>query len=136
MQLKVLPDRVRRACERLKRAGLHNSPQRIIVLLTFYCDCLKPVSVDELWKLVKAKDGRISYETSNRLLETMMECGLASKTLCVDGIARFHHSENRCNHPELVCMECGAIIDGCVAIDGVAPAQNENIDPAPSDDAA
>lgn len=94
----------------LKRVGLKRTSQRDIILRTFL-DTRDHLSTDELYRLVKKKDGGIGFTTVYRTLKLLSECGLASEVDFQDGIARYEHQYHRRNHHHMVCTDCGSSVE-------------------------
>src|SRR5262249_15527871 len=81
--------------------------QRDTILRTFL-DTRDHLSTDELFRLVKKRDGKIGFTTVYRTLKLLAECGLASMVPFPDGMARYEHQFNRRSHHHMVCTECRA----------------------------
>jgi len=94
----------------LKRVGLKHTDQRDTILRTFL-ETRDHLSTDELFRLVRKKDGKIGFTTVYRTLKLLAECGLASVVPFPDGMARYEHQFNRRNHHHMVCTECGASVE-------------------------
>ncbi len=94
----------------LKKVGLKHTEQRDTILRTFL-ETREHLSIDELHRLVKAKDPRIGFTTVYRTLKLLAECGLASEVAFHDGITRYEHQYNRRNHHHMVCTECGGSVE-------------------------
>ena len=94
----------------LRRVGLKHTEQRDTILRTFL-DTRDHLSTDELFRLVKKRDGKIGFTTVYRTLKLLAECGLASMVPFPDGMARYEHQFNRRNHHHMVCTECGSSVE-------------------------
>src|SRR6516164_10139453 len=94
----------------LRRVGLKHTEQRDAILRTFL-DTRDHLSTDELFRLVKKRDGKIGFTTVYRTLKLLAECGLASMVPFPDGMARYEHQFNRRSHHHMVCTECGASVE-------------------------
>src|SRR5215472_16842820 len=84
----------------LRRVGLKHTEQRDTILRTFL-DTRDHLSTDELFRLVKKRDGKIGFTTVYRTLKLLAECGLAS----------YERQFNRRSHHHMVCTECGASVE-------------------------
>jgi Fur family transcriptional regulator, ferric uptake regulator len=96
--------------EHLKRVGLKHTSQRDTILHTFL-NTRDHLSTDELYRMVREKDGRIGFTTVYRTLKLLADCGLASVVSFQDGIARYEHQYNRRSHHHMVCTDCGNSIE-------------------------
>lgn len=96
--------------EYLKREGLRMTRQRELVLEAFL-SAEGHLSTDELYELVRRRDGRIGYATVFRTLKALTDCGLARKTDLDDGRARFESLYRRPHHHHIVCVECSRTIE-------------------------
>lgn len=96
--------------DHLRRVGLKQTAQRVTILGTFL-DTRDHLSTDELYRLVKKKDGRIGFTTVYRTLKLLSECGLASEVAFHDGVARYEHQYNRRDHHHMVCTGCGGSVE-------------------------
>ena len=94
----------------LKRVGLKQTAQRDTILRTFL-ETREHLSLNELHRLVREKDGRIGFTTVYRTLKLFTECGLASEVAFHDGIARYEHQYNRRSHHHMVCTGCGGSVE-------------------------
>ena len=94
----------------LKRVGLKQTAQRDTILRTFL-ETREHLSLNELHRLVREKDGRIGFTTVYRTLKLFTECGLASEVAFHDGIARYEHQYNRRSHHHMVCTDCGSSVE-------------------------
>jgi len=94
----------------LKRVGLKQTGQRDVILRTFL-GTRDHLSTDELYRLVKAKDGRVGFTTVYRTLKLLAECGLASEVAFHDGVARYEHQYQRRSHHHMVCTDCGNSVE-------------------------
>jgi Fur family transcriptional regulator, ferric uptake regulator len=94
----------------LKRVGLKQTAQRDTILRTFL-ETREHLSLNQLHRLVREKDGRIGFTTVYRTLKLFTECGLASEVAFHDGIARYEHQYNRRSHHHMVCTECGGSVE-------------------------
>ncbi len=96
--------------QHLKRVGLKHTNQRDTILHTFL-DTRDHLSTDDLFRLVRQKDGRIGFTTVYRTLKLLADCGLASVVSFQDGIARYEHQYNRRSHHHMVCTDCGISVE-------------------------
>src|SRR5690348_5073689 len=100
--------------EALRRAGMQKTQQRMLTLRVFL-NVKKPASHYDLLCAAKQYDLSISYNTVIRTMGVMVECGLARQ---VEGenkrhneALRFYPVQASCPHTQLVCRDCGAVID-------------------------
>ncbi|MBQ9396572.1 MAG: transcriptional repressor [Proteobacteria bacterium] len=105
------------AVERLKRAGLRATKQRIGVLAVLQ-DENRPLSHLEL--LQKLADSRFDRVTLYRILAMLTEAMLVHQVQGLDGVWRFCSHDETCEgcpggHPHLLCEECGTMtcLTGC-----------------------
>ncbi len=94
----------------LRRVGLKQTAQRESILRAFL-DTRDHLSTDELYRLVKKKDGTIGFTTVYRTLKLLAECGLASEVAFNDGVTRYEAQYNRRSHHHMVCTECGSSVE-------------------------
>lgn len=90
--------------------GLRHTPQRHRVLNVFL-STERHVSIDELYKLVKAKYPDIGYTTIYRTMKLLSECGLCGEIDIGDGILRFEHKYGHQHHDHLICTKCGGLTE-------------------------
>jgi Fe2+ or Zn2+ uptake regulation protein len=89
MRLRVEPtDQDERLWARLHGAGLKLTSNRRTILAVFVAGT-QPVTTTDLWLQTKKADPRKSYGTVWRLLNALVECGLAHREISpADGILR------------------------------------------------
>jgi Fur family ferric uptake transcriptional regulator len=98
--------------EGLRKAQLHRTQQRTLLLRTFLA-VKNPITYYDLLTAAKQYDMSISYHTVMRTMEVLVECGLANR-LAGGGKttpARFQPVDAECKHHHLVCKDCGAVIE-------------------------
>ena len=65
----------------------------------------------DLWLRAKKADHRTSHSTVWRLLNALVECGLAHREISpADGILRYGPVKIECTHERVACKDCGANI--------------------------
>jgi Fe2+ or Zn2+ uptake regulation protein len=95
---------------RLHGAGLNFTQNRRTVLAVFLA-VTEPVTITDLWLRTKKSDFRTSYSTVWRLLNALVECGLAHRAISpADGIIRYGPVKIECAHERVACKDCGATI--------------------------
>jgi Fur family transcriptional regulator, ferric uptake regulator len=95
---------------RLRGAGLRLTSNRLTVLDVFLAGT-EPVTITDLWLRAKKVDPRTSHSTVWRLLNALVECGLAHREISpADGILRYAPVKVECTHERVACKDCGAII--------------------------
>jgi Fe2+ or Zn2+ uptake regulation protein len=99
-----------RLCARLHAAGLHLTENRRSVLSVFFAGA-EPVTITDLWLRTKKADPRTSHSTVWRLLNALVEYGLAHREISpADGILRYGPVKLECTHQRIACKDCGATI--------------------------
>lgn len=96
--------------EFVRSKALRHTPQRVKILKAFLAT-ERHVSVEELYKLLKEKDGRIGYTTVYRTMRLLLECGLCGEIDFGDGISRYEHRYGHEHHDHLICTKCGRFIE-------------------------
>lgn len=94
----------------IKSKGLRQTAQRMEILDTFL-GTERHVSVDELYRLVSKKDGRIGYTTVYRTMKLLSESGLCGEIDFGDGVLRFEHKYGHEHHDHFICTSCGRFIE-------------------------
>jgi Ferric uptake regulator family len=68
----------------------------------------EPVTITDLWLRTKKADPRTSHSTVWRLLNALVECGLAHREISpADGIPRYGPVKIKCTHERVACRDCG-----------------------------
>jgi Fe2+ or Zn2+ uptake regulation protein len=92
----------------LHGAGLKLTHNRLTILDVFLAGT-EPVTITDLWLRTKKADPRTSYSTVWRLLNALVECGLAHREISpTDGILRYGPVKMECTHERVACKDCGA----------------------------
>jgi len=91
-----------------KERGLPLTLQRRAVLEELAGRCDHPTA-DQVFEAVTARHPGISRTTVYRVLETLVQHGIARKVCNPGSTARFDADTRR--HHHLVCVNCGAVID-------------------------
>jgi len=96
--------------EYVRRKGLKNTNQRMIILETFL-NSKSHYSTEDLYLKLRKDHPRIGYATVHRTLKLLAECGIALELNFGDGQTRFEPLNADQHHDHLVCTECGSIIE-------------------------
>jgi Fe2+ or Zn2+ uptake regulation protein len=105
-----LPDAHERLWVQLHAAGLNLTGQRRTILAIFFAGA-QPVTTIDLWLRAKKADPRTSYGTVWRLLNALVERGLAQRAVsAADGILRYGPVKLECTHQRITCKDCGATL--------------------------
>ncbi|MFM8393196.1 MAG: transcriptional repressor [Acidobacteriota bacterium] len=104
--------------ERLGTLGGHMTRQRSAVY-SYLCEGRQHPTAEEVYLGVKRELPRISLATVYKNLESLVNCGLATKVTAGDGAARYdirtdHHYHSR-------CLKCGAMVDLEPEAEGALP---------------
>jgi Fe2+ or Zn2+ uptake regulation protein len=99
-----------RVLAHVRGAGLNFTENRRTILAVFLA-ATEPVTITDLWLRSKKADPRTSHNTVWRLLNALVECGLAHREISpADGILRYGPVKVECTHERLACKDCGATI--------------------------
>jgi Fe2+ or Zn2+ uptake regulation protein len=111
MRLRVeLSDQDERVWARLHSAGVRLTSHRRTILALFFAST-QPVTTNDLWHKAIRADPRTSSVTVRRLLNALVECGLAHREISpADGILRYGPVKVECTHERVACKDCGATI--------------------------
>lgn len=96
--------------EYVRRKGLKNTSQRMIILEAFL-NSDSHFSTEDLYLQLRKDHPRIGYATVHRTLKLLAECGVALELNFGDGQTRFEPLNVDQHHDHLVCTECGLIIE-------------------------
>ncbi len=88
--------------------GLRSTRQRDIILDAFL-SADRHISIEELYRKLRAKHPGIGYATVYRTLKLFAESGIARETQFGDGQTRYEHVTAGEHHDHLVCTRCGNI---------------------------
>jgi Fe2+ or Zn2+ uptake regulation protein len=92
----------------VRGAGLNFTNNRRTILAVFLAGT-EPVTITDLWLRTKKADTRTSHSTVWRLLNALVECGLAHREISpADGILRYGPVKVECTHERVACKDCGA----------------------------
>lgn len=95
--------------EFLRTKGFKTTPQRELIFRSFF-ELGRHVTVDELYKRVRSKDGTIGYSTVWRNLKLICKVGLAAEVLLGDGVTRYDRT-TRHPHGHLYCLNCKQVTE-------------------------
>jgi Fur family ferric uptake transcriptional regulator len=111
MSLRVdAADQEKQVLAYVRGAGLNLTENRRTILAVFWAGT-QPVTITDLWLRAKKADPRTSYGTVWRLLNALVERGLAHREIApADGILRYGPVEIECSHEHIACKDCGANI--------------------------
>ncbi len=90
--------------------GLKSTRQRDLIAETFLSQG-EHLRVEQLLKLVRTLDSRVSAATVYRTMKLLSECGLASQHHFGDGQTCYEPAVGRHHHDHLICTRCHAIIE-------------------------
>ena len=96
--------------EYVRRKGLKNTSQRMIILETFL-GTKSHYSTEDLYLKLRKDHPKIGYATVHRTLKLFAESGIALELNFGDGQARFEPLNADHHHDHLVCTHCGLIIE-------------------------
>jgi Fur family transcriptional regulator, ferric uptake regulator len=108
--MKVLAPEMQVFLEYLQSRKLKVTPHRQLILDTFLQN-EGHRSVEDIYRVVRAKDPRVGYTTVYRTMKILADCGLAREIDLADGITRYEHLYNHQHHDHMICMECGYSIE-------------------------
>ena len=95
----------------VRGAGLNLTKNRRTILAVFLAGT-QPVTIIDLWLQAKKADPRTSYGAVWRLLNALVEHGLAHRAISpADGILRYGRVKLKCSHERMVCTDCGEAIE-------------------------
>jgi Fur family ferric uptake transcriptional regulator len=69
------------------------------------------ITSEELYDIVKKKDGAIGQATVYRTLKLLSESGIAREVDFGDGVVRYEHKYGHEHHDHLICNSCGKNIE-------------------------
>lgn len=96
--------------EYMRRKGLKNTSQRMIILETFL-GSKSHYSTEDLYVKLRKEHPKIGYATVHRTLKLFSACGIALELNFGDGQIRFEPLNADQHHDHLVCTNCGLIIE-------------------------
>lgn len=92
------------------RQGLKSTRQRDLIL-DFFLSSKSHMSVEELYRQLRAKHPNIGYATVCRTLKLFAQSGIAHEIRFGDGQTRYEHLAEGQHHDHLVCTGCGTIAE-------------------------
>ena len=92
------------------RQGLKSTRQRDLILKMFL-NSPRHMSVEELYRKVRARHPGIGYATVCRTLKLFSQSGIAREIHFGDGQTRYEHVATGEHHDHLVCTGCGEIAE-------------------------
>ncbi|MCL5807967.1 MAG: transcriptional repressor [Deltaproteobacteria bacterium] len=96
--------------EFIAREGLKSTRQRDIIL-DFFLSAKRHMSVEELYRGLRARHPGIGYATVCRTLKLFAQSGIAHEIHFGDGQTRYEHLVEGEHHDHLVCTVCGTIAE-------------------------
>jgi Fur family ferric uptake transcriptional regulator len=124
--MKALAPELQVFMEYLQERKLKLTPHRQLILDVFL-NHEGHRSVEDIYRVVRAKDPRVGYTTVYRTMKILMDCGLAREIELADGVKRYEHLYNHEHHDHMICMQCGKSIEfydpGIEALQDEASAQ-------------
>lgn len=103
-------DRISVFNEYVRRKGLKNTNQRMVILETFL-GSKSHYSTEDLYMKLRKEYPKIGYATVHRTLKLFAECGIAIELNFGDGQTRFEPLIADQHHDHLVCTNCGLIVE-------------------------
>jgi Fur family ferric uptake transcriptional regulator len=94
----------------LSEHKLRATTQREIILQAFI-DNGKHVTAEDLYEVLKKKDGSIGHATVYRALRLFVSAALARELNFNDGSLRYEMIVDQGPHDHLVCTSCGEVIE-------------------------
>jgi Fur family ferric uptake transcriptional regulator len=90
---------------------LRSTAQRRLIVDTFF-EGGSHLSIEDLLREVRARDGGIGYATVYRTLKLLAECGVASERRFGDGLSRYELADDDDDHHDhLICTTCNTITE-------------------------
>ena len=96
--------------EFIVQEGLKSTRQRDIIL-DFFLSSKRHMSVEELYRKLRARHPGIGYATVCRTLKLFAQSGIAREIRIGDGQTRYEHLVKGEHHDHLVCTDCGTIAE-------------------------
>ena len=96
--------------EFIVREGLKSTRQRDIIL-DFFLSSKRHMSVEELYRKLRARHPSIGYATVCRTLKLFAQSGIAHEMRFGDGQTRYEPVAEDEHHDHLVCTGCGMIAE-------------------------
>ncbi|MDY0395819.1 peroxide-responsive transcriptional repressor PerR [Virgibacillus halophilus] len=101
-------EKLQRAIDTLKEAGVRITPQRHAVL-DFLLNSMTHPTADEIYKALEGRFPNMSVATVYNNLRVLREIGLVRELTYGDSSSRFDC--NTSNHYHIICSDCGKIVD-------------------------
>ncbi len=92
------------------REGLKSTRQRDVILDVFL-SAKRHISVEELYRKIRAKHQGIGYATVCRTLKLFTKSGIAYEIQFGDGQTRYDQIAAGEHHDHLICSACGTIME-------------------------
>ncbi|MFH1911246.1 MAG: transcriptional repressor [Pseudomonadota bacterium] len=96
--------------EFIVREGLKSTRQRDIII-DFFLSSKRHMSVEELYRKLRARHPSIGYATVCRTLKLFAQSGIAHEMRFGDGQTRYEPVAEGEHHDHLVCTGCGTIAE-------------------------
>lgn len=106
--MKALKRRIFR--EFIAKQGLKSTRQRDLIL-GFFLASQQHLSIEELYRKLRAKHPGIGYATVCRTLKLFSQAGIAHEIHFGDGQTRYENVTAGEHHDHLVCTACGTIAE-------------------------
>lgn len=90
--------------------GLKTTRQRDVIL-DLFLSSKRHMSIEELYRKIRAKHPGIGYATVCRTLKLFVKSGIAYEIHFGDGQTRYDHISEGEHHDHLICTNCGAIAE-------------------------
>jgi Fur family ferric uptake transcriptional regulator len=87
------------------------STQQREIILDYFLSSNKHLSIEELYRKLRAKYPNIGYATICRTLKLFAGSGIAREIRIGDGQTRYEHIAVGEHHDHLVCTRCGKIAE-------------------------
>lgn len=94
----------------ISREGLKSTRQRDVIL-DLFLSLPRHMSIEELYRKIRARHPGIGYATVCRTLKLFARSGIAREIRFGDGQTRYEHVAAGQHHDHLVCTGCGEIAE-------------------------
>ena len=102
------PDLLRDLEQKCRKNGLRLTSQRRLILESLASRRDHPTA-DLIWEQVRREAPELSRTTVYRVLETLVNIGIARRTCHPDAVTRYELNAGQ--HHHLVCLRCGKMVD-------------------------